>query len=446
MFGERNGDSTPQGIVNGGIVIAMSAAALIGVALLAATQSAEIDVGEDRVVAVPDLDRPTVEPHLSISPRDPNTLVAAAMIAQPDRTYGVIGLYSRDGGRTWSRHDFAASEGGDVWTAFLPDGTAVLAFLAGANSELQVFRSSDGGHTWPKAPVAVASRQDHTTQLVDRDGSLYTISAGSGHGSFGKTRDAVLVARSTDGGVTFAEPARVVASNLSYEANNPALLFDGTLLIPFGDHHRPGLRRRLETSRDWLLVSNDRGKTFSEPMLISESCDGRGGWSSLAAFRERIYHVCAARELNGIQLRYSDNRGEAWSEPTRLDRPSDTTPQTRTPAIAVNRDGVVAIAWYDARGDRSTIKDNFRCQEIFFTASVDGGVTFLQEVKVSTKPSCAATPRNVETALRFPAGGEYMGLAAAPDGSFRLLWSDSRSEIYRLYTATISVRSSGMAR
>jgi hypothetical protein len=107
---------------------------------------------------------------------------------------------------------------------------------------------------------------------------------------------------------------------------------------------------------------------------------------------------------------------------------------------------VVAIAWYDARGDRSTIKGNFRCQEIFFTASIDGGATFLQEVKVSAKPSCPATPRNVETALRFPAGGEYMGLAAAPDGSFRLLWSDSRSEVYRLYTATVSVRSSGVTR
>jgi hypothetical protein len=189
----------------------------------------------------------------------------------------------------------------------------------------------------------------------------------------------------------------------------------------------------------------DRGHTFSEPLLISESCDGRGGWSSLAVSGDRIYHVCSARELNGIQLRYSDDRGETWSQPIRVDRPGDATPQTRTPAIAVNRDGVVAIAWYDARSDRSTVKGNFRCQEIFLAASVDGGVTFLPEAKVSTKPSCPATPRNVETALRFPAGGEYMGLAAAPDGSFRVLWADSRSEIYRLYTAAVTVHSGRVA-
>ena len=420
---------------------------LAGVAIAAATQTAAIDVGEERLVTVGALDAPIVEPHLSINPTNPENLIAAAMVARRDGTYGVIGLSSQDAGRTWDNHDFGVSEGGDAWTAFLPDGTAIVSFLAGPEAELQVFRSSNGGRRWSGKPVVVARGQDHPTLLVDPNGSLYTISAGSTRGASGKTtRNAIVIARSTDGGVTFAKPVRVVASNLSYEAHNPALLADGTLLIPFADHRRPGSRRRLDTPRDWLLVSTDEGTTFSEPMLISESCDGRGGWSSLAIFRDRIYHVCSAQEFNGIQLRYSDDRGETWSQAIRVDRPGDIAVQTRTPAIAVNVDGVVAIAWYDARNDRSTIKGNFRCQEVFLSASFDGGVTFLPEVKVSTKPTCPAGPRNVATALRFPAGGEYMGLAAASDGSFRLLWSDSRSDIYRLYTAIASVRKSGLAR
>jgi hypothetical protein len=73
-------------------------------------------------------------------------------------------------------------------------------------------------------------------------------------------------------------------------------------------------------------------------------------------------------------------------------------------------------------------------------------LTFLPESRVSSAATCPATPRNVETALRFPAGGDYMGLAAAPDGSFRLLWADSRTEIYRLYTATVAVRGANVVR
>jgi hypothetical protein len=406
----------------------------------APAQTQSIIVGEDRLVNI-GINLSLVEPHLSIDMANPKRLIGGAMVARADGSYGVIGISSGDGGENWVSHDFAVRDAGDVWTTFLSDGTGVLSLGGGEDSSLLVFRSHDG-RTWSNA-TTVATGQDHATLLVNGS-DLFTISAGSGIGASGKRRSAITIARSSDGGVVFDEPQRVFASNLSYEAQNPAILADGTLLVPFADHHRPGSRRRLESQRDWLLVSKRGWEVFSEPLLISESCDGRGGWSSLAAdpSRDRIYYVCAGGEFNGIQFRRSDDRGETWSEALRVDRPGEINAQTRTPALTVNRNGIVAVAWYDARNDRSTIKGNFRCQEIFFTASVDGGVTFLPEVKVSTSPTCPATPRNVETALRFPAGGEYMGLVAAPDGSFRLLWSDNRSGLYQLHTATVSVAAS----
>ena len=410
------------------------------IGMFAATPMGTVKVEEDRVVAIPGVDSPVVEPHLSINPRDPNNVIAGAMVAHPNHGYRIIGVSSYDGGRTWEKHDFGGTDGGDVWTAFLADGTAILSCLSGPDSDLQVFRSPDGGRTWLRQPATAARGQDHPTLLVASDGGLYAVSGGSARGSSGRIRSAIVVARSGDGGITFAEPVRVVASNLSYEAHNPAILSDGTLAIPFADHRRPGSRRRLQVQRDWLLLSTDRGKSFSEPMLISESCDARGGWSSLAVFRDTIYHVCTAQDLTGVQLRRTDNRGESWSDPIRIDSPGDVTPQTWAPAIAISQSGVIMIAWSDARNDRSTIKGNLRCKDIFVTASVDGGLTFAQEVRVSSKSSCPATPRNVEAALRFPAGGEYMGLAAAADGSFRLLWSDSRSEVYRLYTTSVTVQ------
>jgi hypothetical protein len=407
---------------------------------------AQVKAGEDLPVQV-DVALPLVEPYLAIHPKEPGNLVAAAMVGHPDGTYGALVFSSQDGGRTWQKHDPGIQDGANVRTEFLPDGTAV--FSAGAeDSTVKVFRSRDGGRTW-SPPTIIKGPHDHPMlapmHAMD-GGSLYLISSGNWKGPSGRSRDAVLAARSTDGGATFSEPGRAVVSNLRYEAHDSAVSSEGALLVAFADRGRPGERRRLEHQRDWLLVSEDSGRTFSEPLLISESCDGRGGWSSLAlnfsewlAPPDRLFHVCPTAQFDGIQIRYSDTFGEIWSPPVRVDRPGNVSPYSRTPAVAVNKDGVVGVAWYDGRGDGSTIKGSFRCTEILFAASLDGGATFLPEVKVSSGKSCPASPDNVGVALRFPAGGEYMGLAAASDGTFRLLWSDSRSGIYQLRTATVTV-------
>ena len=412
---------------------------------------APFDVGEDRPVSAGGPDLPLVEPHLAVNPKDPNNMVAGAMVSKPDGTYGISAFSSFDGGRTWKSREFKVGDGADVWVAFLPDGTAVLSTLATERSELQVFRSTDGGRTWPEKFSTLGFGHDHPTLVVDRHskqyaGSLYAVSSLGRRGSAGQPRSSVHVARSADGGVTFLEPAHVVVSNLRYEAQNPAVMADGTLLVPFADYRPPNTRRRLERPRDWLVTSADGGKTFSDPLFISETCSGAGGWSSLAAdtsagqFRDRVYHACPSRQFDGVQVRHSDDRGETWSDPVRVDRPGNVTPYARTPVISVNGQGVVGVAWYDGRNDPNIVKGNFRCHEIYFTASLDGGKTFLPEVKISTQRSCPAEPRNVATALRFPAGGEYMGLDAAPDGVFHLLWADARSGVYQLRAAAVTVR------
>jgi hypothetical protein len=419
--------------------------AVAGLIILISTVSAvgappSILVQLDRMVAVAGLDSAAVEPHLSINPKDSNNWIAGAMVANSNQSYHIVALSSHDGGKAWNTQDLGGTEGGDVWTAFLADGTAVISCLSGPQANLQVFRSSDGGRTWVQPAVTVERSQDHPTLLVGPGGTIFTVSSGSAPGSSGKSRSAIIVARSDNGGVSFSEPSRTIANNLSYEAHNPTILADGTLAVPFAEHRRPGSRRRLSLQRDWLLLSTDRGTSFSEPLLISESCDARGGWSSLAAFRDAIYHICVAQDFNGIQFRRTDNGGETWSDPIRIDSPGDVMPQAWAPAIAVNPSGAIAIAWSDARNDRSTIKGNLRCKEIFFTASTDGGRTFAPEVRVSSKASCPGAPRNVDVALRFPAGGEYMGLAPGPGNSFQLLWSDSRSDLFRLYTAMVMIQ------
>src|SRR5688572_27124541 len=154
------------------------------------------EVGEDRLISSgPDL--PLVEPYLAINPKDPNNMLAAAMVVtKPDMSGLDCATFTTfDGGRTWARHDFGLRNAGDAWVAYLPDGTAVLSILEiteRGEAPLLFFRSSDSGRTWPNKPASLGNNHDHPTLLVDRfskqfAGNLYAVTGRSWKNSAGKS-------------------------------------------------------------------------------------------------------------------------------------------------------------------------------------------------------------------------------------------------------------------
>jgi len=120
------------------------------------------------------------------------------------------------------------------------------------------------------------------------------------------------------------------------------------------------------------------------------------------------------------------------------------------PMIAVNSEGVLGVFFYDTDGHPK--RDAF---DVAFTASFDGGQTFLPKKRVSSEASAPFGPGNLrpgpyvmsERGLaitfftsgvsRWPDGGDYIGLTADADGVFHPFWSDARSGTYQLYTAAI---------
>lgn len=123
------------------------------------------------------------------------------------------------------------------------------------------------------------------------------------------------------------------------------------------------------------------------------------------------------------------------------------------PMIAVNNDGTVGIAWFDTR--EATDRDSYH---LYFTASADGGNTFLPLRKVSSQPSLPISPINLtpfqgfsrttegnikqrfRSAFgRWANGGDYMGFSADADGAFHPFWIDSRSGVFQLWTSRIVV-------
>lgn len=419
------------------------------VALLWTTSVAaqSIVVGEDRPVGSPSK-YALVEPFVAVHPTNPQVLVAVAIeVTSSDlRTASCVAFTTFDG-LTWLRHAFDAPRCADPWVTVLRDGAVLVAGLVtlpDGKSNLFVYRSPDG-RTWNEEPMRFGGGHDHEMFVMDTSagrlgGSMYLVSGRTVRNKARALRSTVFVARSTDGGKTFPDSTQVTPSNLSFEAHGPAVLSDGTLIVPFGDHHRWAPSEAVRTPRSWAVVSRDGGLTFSEPLFISDDCFGGGGWPSLAAdgssrFRDRLYYVCARAGSIGVQVRVSNDAGESWSKPKRVDQATPDSLPTKIPMIAVNKDGIIVVTWWNLRNEARG-----QCMDLYASASLDGAETFTAPARVSTASSCPQTPQNDGAYQRWSAGGDYSGLAATPDGTFRAVWADSRTGVYQLRTAMISVR------
>lgn len=403
---------------------------------LQGTQNPVIQVGTDQALSADGPALPLAESQLSTDPKDPKKLLVGVIQFGPrvadDRT--CVAWTSVDGGQHWMRHAFSAEGCFDPWSVILEDGSAVMVmggYIKGREDNLFLFRSPDGGRTWPDAPLGFGAHHDHP-MVVAKGNHVYVVSGGGVHNNLNQHRSSVSVSHSQDDGRTFGRQTDVVSSNLGYQAEGPVLLSDGSFVVGFHDYIREGSNKWLSRPRSWLLRSSDQGRTFSEPLLISESCESRGGWPSMAVDdKDRLFWLCIADKFNGVLVQRSEDRGESWSEAIRVNHREAA--RTFTPSIAVNNDGIIGVSWYE-------IHDK-NCFDVYFTASLDSGRTFLPEVRVSSATSCPDTPQNkgVFDTGTFGAGGDYSGLAATSDGVFHVVWADARTGVYQLRTAAVSV-------
>lgn len=431
----------------------------------------EVTAGQEppRIVVGPnvrvsgDTALPYVEPMIAANPVDPTNVVGVSMRIE---SAGVItvAVVSRDGGRTWSESP-VPSCGYDPWIGFLPSGVAVVSCLAqgGGPDPVLVLRSEDGGITWSEPtefPVDGTSF-DHPTLVVDntdgsRRGAVYVV---SGHVARSVTDRASLVvpalASSVDGGHSFSPPVRLRSTNAWSMVLSPVVLSDGSVGFGFVDYAVDARNAGrgvtlLRTPRVWWTRSIDGGRTLSMPHLIAEIHE-MTRWGHVAVdgsrgrFRDRLYAVVDdfRDEAGGVFVYHSADQGETWSSAVRASDP-DSIPQVRRlPTVAVNSRGEVLVAWLDPNGEPGRT-----CWRLLASVSLDGGETFLTPVQVAEVPFCNDQSGNMlerssgtfDVAARWPGGGDYFGLTAHPDGSFRILWPDSRTGVFQLWTASIHIR------
>jgi hypothetical protein len=388
-----------------------------------------------------------VESYLALNPTNASNLIAAAMATSTD--YSVV-YESQDGGTTWQqagRGDSTVFPGGDPMVAF--DGTG-RAFFTTITPRFQVWRSDDGGRTW-LGPSEVPGRSFDRQWVAAPAGSgeprPLVYAAGKTPSRENTRLDDIAVTVSTDGGVSFPQPHLIRPdSGFLHVVTHLHVFPNGIAVLPYLVHYggAPGGRALLR-GRRWVLLSDNGGRDWSGPHEVAETFDyGNANWDQamkglgggvLAAdesggrFDGRLYQAwtMAVDDRLQIVVAYSRDGGRTWADPVRVNDGGYRSNHS-TPALAVNRNGVVAASWYDRRNDPTDA-----CFQPFVAVSADGGASFAVNIQVAEALTCPGE------GSRWLNGGDTQGIIALPNGSFRTAWISGARGSLALWTSLLTL-------
>src|SRR5574341_154833 len=472
----------------------LSISLLLSLALLAINGFGQQIIVEPNVhVSRSHSDLPHYETLLAADPGNPKHLLGGSMVLSATKNgFKIVTYVSFDGGSTWEP-TLEVDEGAQ-WGAVDPayayglDGTAYFVYVGQKQKPdrtdegaLYFYRSKDGGKTWlpptrmpiiDRPYIAVDTTRGKYHGQVYVNGVGYTVVM---DGEKPIIRD-VTVFRSADGGMTFDPPVRVASAVDHYVlgGGNGVVLSDGTIAVLFGERRAwpsEQLKVKLDEPNAWLkLITSDKGGeaySFSKAVVVNDWYMGSISVTSIiptlavdqsnGPFRDRLYAAWPDYRFGRceILLAYSSDKGKSWSKPAVVNddqpRPTkDQGPDDFMPVVAVNSAGVVGVMWYDRRDNPDNLAYWVR-----FSASLDGGETFLPSVRVSEAPNSPdralfpfAQSAGGGSGLRGGAlrvevgisgftfnGGHTAGMSVTADGLFHPFWVDNRTGVPQIWTA-----------
>ncbi len=422
---------------------------------------------------------PQSETSIAVNPSDPTQIVAGSneIFRLPMRGY-----FSSDGGAHWGAVDLplpppltvnGTDFGSDPAVAWDTRGNVyysyIVVFFSSAfthgkgkainGTEMAVARSSDGGRTWTSTFFALSKGE---AQFNDKPYIAVDDNPSSPHKNtiyvawdrfVGKasSSNGVLVSHSTDGGKTFSAPVFASSTAPGPKGDigaDPFVAPDGTVHVAWHD---------VQNNRIVEASSGDGGQTFGPVHTISPTTAAFSVAVPAQASRQAlVYPACGADSSAGpnrgnlycswmdqtpangtdIFLSRSTDGGSTWSAPLRVnDDPTGVANDQFNQWLSVDpSDGSVNVSWNDTRNDPARLST-----DIFYARSTDGGLSFGQNVQVTTAPTnetcCGADLGNQY--------GDYEGIAAM-DGSIHPVWTDRRTAVTALdeevFTATITAR------
>ena len=338
---------------------------------------------------------------------------------------------SSDGGATWSGPRFlcrcpgvdgqfdpvlVADDNGDFFAAWMNDFNVHFA------------RSDDNGRTWSQ-PIKLHGRlawSDKPWIGVSGDGTdVYVTFNGPGH-----SPGAPYTVSSHDGGRTWSAPIPGVRRNQLYWFAGGLTVTPSGAVFSSQDVYHQDYRGRAFL---FVLRSLDGGRSWDKlPIAISKQghrCP-RGLGCGLGFFGPQIASASddtgrvyvlwneAHRKAGPtrVYLRWSDTDGQTWSKPVKVSTRSRRV-DSEFPMLAATGTGDVRVAWMDDRTGR---------WNTWYRRSIDGGLTWSHEVRLSNRPSGA--PYKSVQGFRFPYG-DYGQIDIDDRGRTHAVWGESRSYI-----------------
>jgi hypothetical protein len=393
---------------------------------------------------------PQNEPSVGISRKNPNRVVAAWR----DFRYGVdpnanrrVGYsYSTNAGLTWSNGQILDStllpnltRNSDPVVVADTAGNFYIAVVAisptGGNLTLAVYKSFDGGMTFPNAYIA------SQTGIEDKEWITCDISPVSPYvnrlyiswTSFSLGGDIVSV-RSSNGGANWSEPVPVSEPGASVQGSNICVSRNGQVNVCWLQYS--------SNANIFFDRSTNGGAAFGTDVLVSSGTFPSGLPNSVGTFpsiavdnstgpRSGWIYVTFADNRNGdcdVFLSRSTNNGVSWSGAVRVNNDAMSNGKIQYwPAIAVNETGNIAIIFMDTRNTA-----NNTIIEAFIARSYDGGFTFANEVVSSDQSPTNIPGSNVRFGDYIDI--DYQGLNIVP------VWTDERAGGFNMdiFTAEIS--------
>lgn len=428
------------------------------------------------------------EQQIWISPLDANVVLADWRDFRLGYRRVGIGV-STDGGFTWQDSLFTNTPYlrhsdpcliGDQHGNFY---ACVLNYIADDDTSfIAVYRSTDNGSSW-SGPVMTCDYippnfEDKQMTAIDRTGGSYD---GNYYVSWGRFPDPtrIMFVRSVDGTGSFedtmviGEP--ITNEDLTYGSGN----FSMPVVDADGDVHVLWLGVRVQPGEPYAYYairqtsSTDGGQTFGDERVILDetigyaTCEGdidiygapivdcdisNGPYHNTLYYAQTQYSGFYLNEPSGFDVFVwkSTDKGITWLGPSVVnDDPVGQDVDQFHPWLVVNEDGVVLLVFYDQRNDPV----NHYLFDAYFSASFDGGETYVHNMRISEVSSNPdflkktaplevpedwriATPVLIPTAAESRAGkiAEYIGIHAIND-TVSTIWTDTRNGNQDCYSA-----------